>query len=347
MTPHAAGVLAAPETRPKPRLRVASFDDYEQIAVVTIANGLSAKSREQWLRLWLGNPAYEQLPNWPIGWVLEDTSGRIVGSLENVPCLYRLEGRTYVGAFGRGWAVDEPYRVCALRLLSTQMRQPGVDLLLTSTASPRTTALLTRRGWSQVPAGQWDRSAFWLPALSRWPRSAPGRYDLHWCSRFDERFDQFSTELEARNPARLLGMRTHEALQWHFQCALEQGRTSILTAAQGGRLIAYAVFERRPIRSWGSARFLVIDFQTLAADRDLVTAMFSAALERCRRERVLILENIGCWLEAKQPIVHKPRFRRSLGNWGYLYYATNPELAIRLHNAESWYPTQYDADASL
>ena len=338
------------EIRPKspwPRLRVASFDDYEQIAAVTVANGLSAKSREQWLRLWLGNPAYEQLSHWPIGWVLEDTSGRIVGSLENVPSLYCFEGRTYVAAFGRGWAVDPAFRVCAPRLLLAQMRQANVDMLLTPTASARTTDILAGLGWSRVPSGRWDRSAFWLTALSRWPRPSPGRYELQWCSRFAESFDQFSSELEARNPGRLLATRTRQTLQWHFQCALEQGRISILTAALAGRLSAYAVFERRLIRSSGLARLLVIDFQTLSADRDLVTAMFSEALERCRRERVLILENIGCWLEAKQPLVHKPRFRRSLGNWSYLYYAINPELAIRLRNPEAWYPTQYDADASL
>ena len=101
----------------RPVLRQASFEDYDQIAAVEEANGLSSKPREEWLHLWQGNPAYQQNPGWPIGWVLEDADGRIVGSLQNVPCLFRFDGRTYVGGFGRGWAVDVKYRAFSLLLL--------------------------------------------------------------------------------------------------------------------------------------------------------------------------------------------------------------------------------------
>ena len=94
----------------RPALRPASFDDYDEIAALEEANGLSSKPLDQWLHLWQNNPAYQQLPGWPIGWVLEDQNGRIVGSLQNIPCLYRFDGRTYVGGFGRGWAVDVRYR---------------------------------------------------------------------------------------------------------------------------------------------------------------------------------------------------------------------------------------------
>ena len=125
------------ETKP-PRLRQATFEDYNQIAALQAANGLSVKPREAWLHLWRNNPAYWQRPGWPIGWVLEDeSSGRIVGSLENIPCLYRFCGHTYVGAFGRGWAVDVRYRAYALLLLARQLQQPDVDIRLTNTASPR------------------------------------------------------------------------------------------------------------------------------------------------------------------------------------------------------------------
>jgi hypothetical protein len=36
-----------------------------------------------------------------------------------------------------------------------------------------------------------------------------------------------------------------------------------------------------------------------------------------------------------------------LGSWSYLYYSKNQELAARLSDPEAWYPTQFDADASL
>jgi hypothetical protein len=83
------------------------------------------------------------------------------------------------------------------------------------------------------------------------------------------------------------------------------------------------------------------------ADRDLVAAMISSAVERYREERVPVMENVGCWLEARQPLMKRPRFRRVLGSWSYLYYSKDQELAGRLRDSESWYPTQFDADASL
>jgi hypothetical protein len=92
---------------------------------------------------------------------------------------------------------------------------------------------------------------------------------------------------------------------------------------------------------------LLVDFQALEADRNLVGAMISIAVERYREERIPIMENVGCWLEATQPLTNRPRFRRVLGNWSYLYYAKNQELALRLRDPRSWYPTQFDADASL
>jgi hypothetical protein len=253
-------------------------------------------------------------------------------------------------------------------------------LLITNTAGSRTREVLTRSGWSQAPVGRWDRSAVWVtnyaetarscmvktprfvsslagPILSatlRWKDAARGRsrrsearWELRWCPDFDERFDRFWTELEERNSHRMLAVRSAQTLQWHFKYALEENRLAILSASEGGRLIAYAVFERRPVASLGAERALLVDFQALEADRDLVAAMVSCAAEFYREARVPIMENVGCWLEATQPLMNPPRFRRVLRSWSYLYYAKNQELATRLRDPASWYPTQFDADASL
>jgi len=365
----------------RPVLRPASFDDCEQIAAVEEANGLSSKPREEWLHLWQNNPAYQQLPDWPIGWVLEDGEGSIVGSLLNIPCLYRFDGRTYVGGFGRGWAVDVRYRAFSLLLIVRQLQQPNVDLRLTSTASPKTSALLAKQGWSRVPAGEWDRSALWVTSYSQTIRSylaaktpglvsalagsllyvpllvkdmisaRPRRFktgcELGWCTGFDGRFDQFWAELESQNPRVLLATRDRQTLQWHFKYGLEQGRIWILTACDGPRLLAYAIFERRDAHALELTRMLLVDFQTVASDQNLAAAMISFVLERCRREGIQVLENIGCWLEKEQPNVPRAPHRREMGNWSYLYQAANPGLADALKSADAWRPTQYDADASL
>jgi hypothetical protein len=365
----------------RPLLRVASFDDYDQIAAVQRANALSAKPREQWLHLWQNNPAFRHVPDWPIGWVLEDENRQIVGSLENVPCLYRLGGLTYVGGFGRGWAVDARYRSFSLLLIVRQLQQANVDLRLTTTASPRTSTLLTQQGWSRVPIGHWDRSALWVASYAQTARrylsvtapklvSALARplvypplllkdviarswrrftteCELGWCTGFDERFDRFWLELETENPGVLLSVRDLRTLQWHFRYALEQSRIWILTACRGARMVAYAILERREVQALGLARMLLVDFQAVASDPDLAAAMIASVLERCRLEDIQVLENVGCWLEEKHALVNRAPHRRDLGNWCYLYQAPNPELASALESAESWYPTQYDADASI
>jgi len=83
------------------------------------------------------------------------------GLAPDVPCLYRFDGRNLRGGFGRGWAVDVRYRAFSLLLVVRQLQQPNVDLRVTSTASPKTSVVLTKQGWSRVPAGEWDRSALW------------------------------------------------------------------------------------------------------------------------------------------------------------------------------------------
>jgi hypothetical protein len=140
---------------------------------------------------------------------------------------------------------------------------------------------------------------------------------------------------------------TAQTLRWHFKYAIEQKRAWILTAWDGPRLFAYAILERRDAQSPDLVRVLLIDFQALVRDRDLASAMVSFILSRCRREHIQVLDNVSCWLAEKQPIANRPPHYRGLGGWSYLYQPANQELADALSDAEPWYPTPYDADASL
>jgi hypothetical protein len=370
------------QTTNRPVLRSASFDDYDEIAAVEEANGLPNTPREKWLHLWQSNPAYQQLYDWPIGWVLEDGSGRVVGSLLNIPCLYRFDRRTYVAAFGRGWVVDVRYRALSLLLIARQSQQPNVDLRLTSTASPKTSAVLTANGWSRVPAGEWDRSAMWVTSYAQtvrryvaanvpklaaalagpllcapflvkdWVSARPARLkggcELGWCTGFDERFDQFWAELERQNARLLLAIRDRQTLQWHFKYALKEDRIWIVTACDGPRLLGYAILERRDVKSSVKLkRMVLVDLQALAGYQNLAADMISLALDRCRREGIHVFENIGCWLEEQHPLVPRAPYHRKLRNWCYLYRTISPDLADALGNPHSWCPTHYDTDASL
>src|SRR5579864_3167573 len=110
-------------------LRVATFADYDQIMALESAQGLRPRSREDWSRLWLENPLYRELAaDWPIGWILEDERGRVVGTIGSIPLQYVFRGRKLIVAAGRAWAVDESHRSVALMLMDTYFSQANVDL---------------------------------------------------------------------------------------------------------------------------------------------------------------------------------------------------------------------------
>ena len=218
----------------RPFVRLAKFEDYEQIAAIEARHGLTVKSRNEWMDLWLGNPAYLELTDWPIGWVADDGEGHIVGTLGNIPSFCHIEGKRYVCASGRGWAVDLPYRAFSVILLAHQVRQRNSDLNLITTPSPTTVSLCAQLGWSRVPVGRWDRSTFWITdyaevlqgyldartpkALSRVARtvtrsarhlreavvkhstSIESSYQLAWETGFDDRFDDFWRRSKEQQP---------------------------------------------------------------------------------------------------------------------------------------------------
>src|SRR4051794_17149748 len=100
-----------------PELRTARFEDYPQIERLESSHDLGTPPLDDWRGFWLENPLWTRLQNnWPIGWVLEDAAGKIVGSLLNVPSLYKFQGRDLICANGRGWVVDNDYRGFALWL---------------------------------------------------------------------------------------------------------------------------------------------------------------------------------------------------------------------------------------
>jgi hypothetical protein len=260
-------------------------------------------------------------------------------------------------------------------LIAHQHQHPQVDLHLVTTAGPVPQAVFTKLGWSKVPVGQWDQASFWvtnyggavetylqrrLPkSLSRAlaaPFSLVDRFsyrcgsvcDVDWTADFDETFDDFWAELQESKPAIALASRSRNALKWHFRSFAERNDTGnevwILTARRGSRLTGYAILQRKDSQSTGLTRMMLIDLQTL--DQTVYPAMIAAALNRCRRENIHVLENLGRWIESL-PIGARPPRHRTLQSWCYLYKATGRDLAKHLENPASWYPTQYDGDASL
>ena len=362
------------------KLREASYEDYEQIAALESRYGLSAGSAEHWRNIWLTNPECRDLQrSWTIGWVIEDENGQIVASIGNVPLSYELAGKKILAVSGRSWAADPPYRSKALSLLDHVINQSKVDLYLNNTVSHSSANAVTAFECSRVPAGVWDKCAFWitnhygfferllavktkgLAKVLSYPLSAAasltdrlttkglhsGDVEVKPVTAFDDRFDDFWADLKKMNPRLLLAVRTREVLEWRFRFALLENRLWIATVVDNTRLAAYAIFDRRDDNTSGLTRMRLVDFQSLEGSVALLEPLLCWSLRKCRSEGIHILEIVGRWLEKEEFVETVAPHWRKLEAWRFFYRANNPSLAMTLRDPRTWAPSLFDGDAAL
>ena len=373
-------IKSGPSGGRRPSLREARFEDYEQIFSLESRYGLDPKHYEEWSHLWRENPLYRELqPGWPIGWVIETENKQIVGSMGNIPLPYEFEGKRIVAASGRALVAEPAYRSAALLLLDRLINQPGVDLYLNNTMSQEAASSFSMFECPRVPVGIWNESAFWITHYRGFAQSVlikkhyplirpliyalatvarlkdalsanrlhPGDVEVKACAGFDERFDSFWSRLKRNHPHVLLAVRTRDVLDWHFRYALRQNRLWIATIADGPDLLAYAVFRRSDIRTFGLKRVQLVDFQSLDGGTALLQPMLRWGLRKCREEGVHMLENIGRWLEHGEVMRTVAPHQRKLSTWTFFYRANNPRLAQSLRDPHVWAPSLFDGDASL
>jgi hypothetical protein len=354
-----------------PKIREAQFEDYEQIAALEASTGLATKPFDEWRHLWLDNPVYRALPHWPIGWVLEDEAGRVVGNVNNIPLWYEFRGARLLISAGHAWTVDPKYRSYGLLLMETYFDQPGVDLYLGTTVNGNAAATFSVFDSPRIPAGAWDRAGFWVTRYRGFARSvarmkklpAPGLLaapisaalriksitsgyatpraaeGIEECAAFDERFDAFWEALRCRQRNMLLGVRSRQVLNWHFEWARRKGEMWIATASDGSGLLGYAVFVRRDVPEIGLRRMRLADFQALNSRECMLAGFLGWAIEKCRREGIDALETVGS---------DAAPFQRRLPAWCYYYKPSADQgLADALRDAGAWDPSSFDGDASL
>lgn len=363
-----------------PNLRLATFEDYERMAQLELDNGMTVMPKDDWLAMWLQNPLWPKLSkDWPIGWLLETDSGRLVGTLVNIPTLYKFRGRDFVCAAGRSWAVDPQYRGFALWLMSEYFEQPNVDLFVNTTVAdvsePMHAALSIR-----IPVGDFQTIAYWVTsyrgfaqrALSKLriplaqffaiPVSAalrtrdfftvkqlpdgPSSVTIESIEQFDERFDAFWRELLDATPNTLLGVRDQVTLKWHYATPLKTKRLWIVTALREGRLVAYGIFKRQE-REGGMKRMQLVDFQSILPQEELLAPILEHSLRRCKSEGIFALEQLGCKVPGRAIFEQYAPYRRKLPNWPFFYKAVDPDLERQLATPEAWAPSTYDGDASF
>lgn len=381
-TEKASPSIANPASPPRavPHLRTARLEDYPQIQQLESSHGLLTLSPQDWQSILLENPLRRRLgKDWPIGWVLEDSQGRIVGSLASVASLYTFRGRELVAATGRAWVVASEYRGMALWLMDEYFNQ-NADLFINTTVNSMAVDPFIAFGSARVPLGDWEKAAYWVtgyrgfaraalrikripfPGVLSFPaaaglwakdafniKSLPTRarsLEIDQARSFDERFDAFWNELVRQNPQRLLGVRDSKTLSWHFAGPMRAGHLWILTASRGGLMRAYAIFKRQDHPSSGLIRMRLVDYQCLDAE-DWLPTFLTVALQRARTENIFTLEHVGCDLPKMRAFDTVAPYRRKLPSWPYYYKAADAAIETELLNPKVWDPSTFDGDASL
>lgn len=373
-------MVATPRVRAI-NLRPAAFEDHPQIARLATRYNLDFEEFEVWQHLWANNPVYQSVrDSWPMGWVLETAKRDIVGYIGNIPLECEFRGKKLLTSTSRSWVVDTAHRSYAPLLLDSHFSDKQVDLFLHPTPNVQASGAYTSVNAQMVPAGEWDKAAFWITSYGgfaasllakkvvpmarflsiplaaglgvrdsilkpRW--SAEDDSLLELCDHFDERFEVFWRELRKRNPQLLLSVRSREALQWHFEYALREERAWVVVAAESGRIKAYSIFYRNDNPAIGLKRMRLVDYQSLDDGAAALLPMLAWALKRCRKQRIHVLESVGFQPCASTFVRDHAPHKRQLPSWTYYYRARDKNLTEALGDRSVWSPSGFDGDVSL
>jgi hypothetical protein len=363
-----------------PNLRPARFEDYPQIVKLESSHQMRSRSETDWRALWEENPLWPRLQkDWPIGWVLEDSGGAIVGSIVNVPSIYQFGGRELICANGRAWVCANEYRGFAVLLMDEYFNQPNAELFINTTVGPVATQTLDQYA-IHVPLGDWNTIAFCvteyrgfaravlerkgmpMPGLLAHPTAAAlrlkeavagkslspgdGSISVELLDVFDSRFDSFWEALVKQNPGKLLAERNRAAMAWHFLIPKRIGRLWIYGAMRDGLMRAYCIVKRDD-HGASVRRMRIVDYQNIDQDHDLLPQLVEVARQRCVAEGIHMLEHLGCGLPKMKSFDDFAPYRRRLGHWPFYYQASGAKLLEELKNPAVWDPSSFDGDSSL
>ncbi|HLI85953.1 MAG TPA: hypothetical protein VKV17_18710 [Bryobacteraceae bacterium] len=170
------------------------------------------------------------------------------------------------------------------------------------------------------------------------------RCAVEWRADFDSGFDLFWQDLQQEKKDVLLAARDAATLAWHYQPGQARQNAWIVTASQGSRLRAYAIFVRRDQQRLGLRRMRLADFQALEEGAEAFQAILDRAIARCKAEGIHMLEDVGCFSDRLGfPAPH----RRKLEAWAFYYKALSAGLIGTLADPARCDPTAFEGDLSL
>lgn len=365
------------------RIREVRFEDHPAVESLLERVGLSGYAHDLWVHRWERNPLFRG-SSAPLsqGWVLE-SGGSIVGYLGNIPHSCRFGEREFVAAATTAFAVLKGFRKHSLPLSMEFARQEGVDLLLSTTASPPAARIFQYLRFRPVPQRNYDSALYLVinpaklvgayleragvpgvlrplgkaiggTALSAYRaiRRRPfadlreGDFEVLLPDAIDGTFDAL-WERKMRERSVLLAERSREWLRWHFCMPGGEENISIVCAREGGRLMGYAVIRKELAAAGGLVRTRILD---LLAEEDR-PATIDRLLGGCHSAAVAggsnLLEMAGFPWFVRARFLRWGAWSRQFPCWPYFYLAANPELARELEREDAWYACPYDGDAGL
>jgi hypothetical protein len=354
------------------RIRLASFDDANAIRDLHARNGMGNLDVTVWRESWERYPFRAEFQGIPIGWVLENDGGLVVGSLDNIHTLYELEGRRLKGAVASAWVVDPEHRGKSLQLMTAFFRQPGIDLWLNVSASPAAARILTAMKIGRIPIPDYSRPCFWAiypwrfakAALLR--RSIPGagmlarpigwamlardifrgsgqgrRYsEVQRLSGFDDRFDGLWKKLSC-GEKRLRAVRTKEVLEWRFRTELRSGRAVILAAERAGDLLGYAVLTRRIDAEMNL--YDLVDLQVADETTSTIKDLLLGSIAIARQHGADALKFMTGMPVKRAAAEELWPYTYRLPLWQQYFKAASPELATALSTPDAWDFSWFDS----
>jgi hypothetical protein len=363
--------------------REVQFSDFESVAALKERWGLGKDTWENWCRLWRYNPAMAVAKSQlSMGWVLETKRG-IVGYQGSIPLLYRFGGRTLVAATGTSLVVEPAYRARSIGLLSSLYRQPGVELVLITSAIPSVGQVSKALRAQALPQPDYDTVLFWVLDPREFANAVAKRLGFEGATaaaatlfgslvlRTEMRSrrrrlrsvpqltvteipvkdigDEFQAlwQRKISEKPRLMADRSPHCLRWHFTIPGSPSTTAVLCCHRLGRLMGYAIVRHMIDRGTGKRTCLLADILVEQDDPRVIASLLEAAYANAVTSGDLVFEVVGLPRNVRQIFMSGNPYHRKYPAPPFFYKVKDQGLAQALADENGWYASPFDGDTTL
>src|SRR5271155_1207969 len=376
--------LPPAESLPAARIRKANLADCSAVTELKRRWGLIPDSCANWDKLWVRNPALQDIdPDRPMGWAL-DAGGTLVGYIGNISSTYFYGDQMILAVAGHGLVVDPGYRPTSVSLNAAFFRQKFADLYLGTTAIEAVDKISRIFKCDRLPQSDYDTVLFWVlrpfpfaeaiakklnlgPSTSycgsalgsaaiatdklvrrRWPRAAKSNLMVKKIQ-VREIADDFDELWNAKRKEglRLLADRRAATLRWHFEIPDDRAVTEVLCCYGKGELQGYLVIRHEPGLGDGPRRSIVCDLLIKQDRADILEALFVVAYDEAKRAGSHVCEVKGFPANIRKIFQQWNPYERKFPACPFHFKAANPEFHKTLLNEAIWYASPYDGDTTL